>query len=205
MDAWTADTTSEPTYDLNNENDNENDNDNDHHGPPSFPTPGHAQRISQPFSTTTTKDLPISNVANTFKLTLPHANLATSAAAISHTTAAAADVGVSAHSEAESISGEPWTGPSCLRNYLVLGRLFKLHPDFDAAIEGILVRDAGGCVVLIHETRDEEWTRVVWSRLRESLFPRGMYDMQLFDACYCCEGGPREGALCQPESPLYKS
>lgn len=89
------------------------------------------------------------------------------------TTAATVDAATPAHSKAESITGEPWTGPRCLRNYLVLGRLFKLHPDFDAAIEGILVRDAGGCVVLIHETTDEEWTRVVWSRLRKLLFPRG--------------------------------
>lgn len=61
----------------------------------------------------------------------------------------------------------------CLRTYLVLGRLFKLHPDFDVAIAGILAGDPFGCVVLIHETRDEEWTRVVWSRLRETLLPQG--------------------------------
>lgn len=64
--------------------------------------------------------------------------------------------------------------PKCLRTYLVLGRLFKLHPDFDVAIAGILSGDPSGCVVLIHETRDEEWTRTVWSRLRGMLLPQGL-------------------------------
>lgn len=65
------------------------------------------------------------------------------------------------------------SGAECLRSYLVLGRLFKLHPKFDLAIEGILAGDVDGCVILIHETRDEEWTRAVWSRLRDSLVPQG--------------------------------
>ena len=65
-------------------------------------------------------------------------------------------------------------GPTtCRQNYLVLGRLFKLHPDFDAAINMILAGDPGGCVVLIHETTDEELTRVVWDRLRGLLAPQG--------------------------------
>lgn len=67
------------------------------------------------------------------------------------------------------------SGVPCLRTYLVLGRLFKLHPDFDAVITGVLAGDADGCVVLIHETRDEEWTRAVWSRLGELLVPLGNY------------------------------
>lgn len=61
----------------------------------------------------------------------------------------------------------------CLRTYVVLGRLFKLHPEFDAAIKGILARDREGCVLLMHETTDEEWTRCVWSRLRGILLPLG--------------------------------
>jgi len=79
------------------------------------------------------------------------------------------------------------TGSPCLRNYLVLARLFKLHPDFDAAVEGILVADADGCVVLIHETTDEEWTRAVWSRLRGALVQRGRHVLQLI------ESNPRAG------------
>lgn len=75
---------------------------------------------------------------------------------------------------------EPRSGgsdaPNCLRTYLVLGRLFKLHPDFDVAIAGILAGDPSGCVVLIHETRDEEWTRTVWDRLRQVLLPQGRYE-----------------------------
>lgn len=86
------------------------------------------------------------------------------------------DVAAEASDDPESIAGRPWTGPSCVRNYLVMGRLFKVHPDFDTAVEGILAGDAGGCVVLIHETTDEEWTRVVWSRLRGVLVPRGGHD-----------------------------
>lgn len=72
-----------------------------------------------------------------------------------------------------SVSGEGWRSPSCVRHYLVLARLFKIHPDFEAAIAGVLAGDADGCVVLIHETRDEEWTRVVWARLRGVLVPQG--------------------------------
>lgn len=66
------------------------------------------------------------------------------------------------------------TAPSCLRTYLVFGRLFKLHSDFDPAIEGILVGDSAGCVVLIHETRDEEWTRAVWRTLIGKLASKGV-------------------------------
>lgn len=61
----------------------------------------------------------------------------------------------------------------CRRSYLVFGRLFKLHYAFDTAIEGILAKDSEGCVVLIHEKRDEAWTRSVWKRLTGKLKPRG--------------------------------
>lgn len=81
---------------------------------------------------------------------------------------------VEANTRSDPVGGEVWSNPLCSRIYLVLGRLFKLHPDFDAAIEGILAGDTNGCVVLIHETRDEEWTRVVWTRLRDVLVPKGM-------------------------------
>ncbi len=56
---------------------------------------------------------------------------------------------------------------SVRKYYLVLARMFKLHPDTHATVEGI----RGGCVVLIHETIDEELTRAVWSRLRGALVP----------------------------------
>lgn len=62
---------------------------------------------------------------------------------------------------------------ACQHTYLVLGRLFKLHPDFDAGIEKILSGDPEGCVILIHETTDEEWTRAVWDRLTQLLVPQG--------------------------------
>lgn len=62
---------------------------------------------------------------------------------------------------------------ACQHTYLVLGRLFKLHPDFDAGIEKILAGDPEGCVILIHETTDEEWTRAVWDRLTQLLVPQG--------------------------------
>lgn len=77
------------------------------------------------------------------------------------------------HRESRLIGGEAEASASCRQNYLVMGRLFKLHPNFDSAIEGILAGDASGCVILIHETRDEEWTRDVWKRLRKVLVPRG--------------------------------
>ena len=64
--------------------------------------------------------------------------------------------------------------PKCLRTYLVFGRLFKLHPDFDVAIAGILSGDPSGCVVLIHETQNEDLTRAVWNRLRGMLLPQGL-------------------------------
>lgn len=48
--------------------------------------------------------------------------------------------------------------------YLVLGRLFKLHPDFDAALLDILSRDPTGVVVLVAEAQ-RPVTRRLWRRL----------------------------------------
>lgn len=89
---------------------------------------------------------------------------------------------IEASTRYDSVSGEARLSPSCSRNYLVLARLFKMHPDFDAAIAGVLAGDADGCVVLIHETRDEEWTRVVLARLRELLVPRGTIVSDLWNS-----------------------
>ena len=100
---------------------------------------------------------------------------------------------VEASAGPDPVSGEAWLNASCSKNYLVLARLFKLHPDFDAAVEGILAGDAGGCVVLIHETRDEEWTQVVWNRLRERLVPRGICVFRIM--CLRLAVKPGEGTL----------
>lgn len=76
------------------------------------------------------------------------------------------------HPATYKLDSSEWSA-RCRRTYLVLGRLFKLHPHFDAAIEGILAGDPRGCVLLIHETADEEWTRGVWRRLMAQLGPQG--------------------------------
>lgn len=65
-------------------------------------------------------------------------------------------------------ASEP-TLTGCIHEYLILGRLFKLHPDFDTAVREILERDPAGCIVLIHETLNEDWTRAVWKRLTDKL------------------------------------
>ncbi|CBJ29260.1 putative methyltransferase [Ectocarpus siliculosus] len=114
------------------------------------------------------------DMADVLQISVPYADLAAAEAGPT-TPATAATTGVAArtHNEHDVTIGEQDAGPSCRHKYLVMGRLFKLHPDFDAAIEGILEGDKDGCVILIHETKDEEWTRVVWSRLRDVLAPRG--------------------------------
>ncbi|CAM9670942.1 unnamed protein product [Ectocarpus sp. 6 AP-2014] len=116
------------------------------------------------------------DMADILQISVPYADLAAAEAGPT-TPATAATTGVAArtHDEHDVTIGEQEAGPSCRHKYLVMGRLFKLHPDFDAAIEGILEGDKDGCVILIHETKDEEWTRVVWSRLRDVLAPRGLF------------------------------
>lgn len=47
--------------------------------------------------------------------------------------------------------------PASGRIYLCPVTLFKLHPDFDAAIEQILLRDAGGSVVLVADKKYPSW------------------------------------------------
>lgn len=130
------------------------------------------------------------DMADILQISLPYADLAAAEAGPT-TSAAAATTGVAArkHDEHDVTIGEQEAGPSCRHKYLVMGRLFKLHPDFDVAIEGILEGDKDGCVILIHETKDEEWTRVVWSRLRDVLAPRG----RTSPTCMC-DG---ESVLCQ--------
>lgn len=58
-------------------------------------------------------------------------------------------------------------GQSCARStriFLVLGRLFKLHPDFDVIILRLLAAAPHAVVALITE-RQEIWTSDVWARL----------------------------------------
>lgn len=47
--------------------------------------------------------------------------------------------------------------PTSGRIYLCPVTLFKLHPDFDAAIEQILLRDVDGCVVLVADRKYPAW------------------------------------------------
>ncbi|CAM9829476.1 unnamed protein product, partial [Heterosigma akashiwo] len=50
--------------------------------------------------------------------------------------------------------------------YLVLGRLFKLHPDFDLAIIEILKGHANAHVVLIAEKHNNQITSLLWQRIK---------------------------------------
>lgn len=114
------------------------------------------------------------DMVDILQIALPYADLAAAEAGQTIPVAAATTaVAARTHDEHDVTVGEPEAGPLCRHKYLVMGRLFKLHADFDAAIEGVLEGDKDGCVILIHETKDEEWTRVVWSRLRDVLAPRG--------------------------------
>jgi hypothetical protein len=68
--------------------------------------------------------------------------------------------------EGSSVSGSGGSGDSGGEThvYLVLGRLFKLHPDFDGALLEVLHRDQQSVIALIQE-RQELWTQAVWRRL----------------------------------------
>ncbi|CAN0554262.1 unnamed protein product, partial [Ectocarpus sp. 12 AP-2014] len=142
---------------------------------PLFFTNGGGESLSTSISSAM-KSSSSADMADILQISLPYADLAAAEAGPT-TPAAAATTGVAArtHDEHDVTVGEQEAGPSCRQKYLVMGRLFKLHPDFDVAIEGILEGDEDGCVILIHETKDEEWTRVVWSRLRDVLAPRGLF------------------------------
>lgn len=108
------------------------------------PAPGQPENLSIALAPCTTKPVPPSNVTDGSEVYLCRAGA------------------VEASARPDAVGIDARLNPLCSRNYLVLARLFKLHPGFDAAIEGILSGDAGECVVLTHETRDEVWTRVVW-------------------------------------------
>jgi protein O-GlcNAc transferase len=51
--------------------------------------------------------------------------------------------------------------------YLCPQSLFKLHPDFDAVLAGILSRDPAGCVVLV-ESQFGAWNDTIRSRFRDA-------------------------------------
>jgi protein O-GlcNAc transferase len=61
--------------------------------------------------------------------------------------------------------------------YLILGRLFKLHPDFENAMFEILNRDKCGRIVLITE-RARHLNQVVYGRLRSTALSKG-YEEEL--------------------------
>lgn len=174
MEAWRefpAEPIEEPLDIGRNNNDNTVDN-------PGLPSTTGFSENSDPPGSAVMEQSPPANVADAFKRIPTNGGLAEAAMAGETTTTAAATaatvpITAAAHGAPPLMNDDPGAQLPCRRNYLVMGRLFKLHPDFDGAIEGILAGDTGGCVVLIHETKDEEWTRAVWSRLKEVLVPQG--------------------------------
>jgi protein O-GlcNAc transferase len=60
--------------------------------------------------------------------------------------------------------------PQSGRLYMCAQNMFKLHPDFDAAMRGILERDPGGIVVLL-ATANPGWMTKLRARLALSLGP----------------------------------
>ncbi|CAM9796515.1 unnamed protein product, partial [Heterosigma akashiwo] len=78
--------------------------------------------------------------------------------------------------EKEKKKGPPLPGaapvlpPPDAELYLVLGRLFKLHPDFDLAIIEILKGHANAHVVLIAEKHNNQITSLLWHRIKRNNF-----------------------------------
>ncbi|CAM9713019.1 unnamed protein product, partial [Hapterophycus canaliculatus] len=160
VEAWTE-APREPPEHSRDSNSNKNDTTGNNPRWPS--TTGYSEKLNPPGTAVMGQSSP-ANVADAFMKAPPHVDLAE-----------AVTVGqATAHGGPRRANDELGGWSPCRRNYLVMGRLFKLHPDFDDAIEGILAGDADGCVVLIHETKDEEWTRAVWTRLKKALVPRGL-------------------------------
>lgn len=52
--------------------------------------------------------------------------------------------------------------------YLVLGRLFKLHPAFDQILLSILEEDSQGIILLVAESHNRPVTAKTWDRLKHS-------------------------------------
>ena len=50
--------------------------------------------------------------------------------------------------------------------YMVLGRLFKIHPTFESLVFDVLERDECGVVALISE-RVGGWNEALWERMRD--------------------------------------
>eukprot|EP01041_Mallomonas_annulata_P002643 gene2643-5185_t len=51
---------------------------------------------------------------------------------------------------------------------LVLGRLFKLHPDFDSVVVQILLQAPHAYVLLIREAVSE-WNEIIWNRIKQAV------------------------------------
>jgi predicted O-linked N-acetylglucosamine transferase (SPINDLY family) len=68
----------------------------------------------------------------------------------------------------------PAAAPYCL----VVGRLFKLHPEFDSALGEVLRRNPQAFVVFIFE-RALAWNRVAMQRLAGAVGPAGMARVRL--------------------------
>ncbi|CAM9390627.1 unnamed protein product, partial [Scytosiphon promiscuus] len=157
-------------------------NNNDHRNNPRRPvTTGYVKNLNPPDSAVMEQPPP-DNPEDALKRTPKNVGAAEAVIAgpgQTSTTAAATTAAVpsttTAHGGPILVNDEPGVRRPCSRNYLVMGRLFKLHPGFDGAVEGILAGDPAGCVVLIHETKDEQLTRAVWSRLKDVLVPGGLF------------------------------
>jgi len=63
-------------------------------------------------------------------------------------------------------NGEKFLGiPEGVHSYLCPQNLFKIHPDFDLALAGILRRDSKGILILQNPPK-EEWKRILLKRLQ---------------------------------------
>lgn len=62
---------------------------------------------------------------------------------------------------------------SCAALYLVPQTLYKLHPDFDRLVAGVLSLDRSGCVVFIRAV-EASMTEMLAQRITESLYDAGV-------------------------------
>lgn len=52
---------------------------------------------------------------------------------------------------------------------MVLGRLFKLHPDFDEALAGVLAQSPDNTVLVLVAEKLGEWNQIIYDRLLDSV------------------------------------
>jgi predicted O-linked N-acetylglucosamine transferase (SPINDLY family) len=71
---------------------------------------------------------------------------------------------------------------------LVLGRLFKLHPDFDEALVDIILTSPENTVIVLIAEKISEWNDTIYERIRDVLESRmkmkemGMNEVNTTDA-----------------------